>query len=69
MKIFIYLKSGQIVECYADSTPELTINRFTGQLSAYNISNLTGTMQPLYIDPSEINAVVVDTSRTNTITK
>lgn len=62
MKISIYLKSGSIITFAAKSTPELIISEMSGRLLSYKMSNIVGDVQPLFIDPSEISAIVTDVS-------
>lgn len=62
MKVSIYLKSGSVIACETNATPELEINQFTGKIMAYTITSIVGNTYPLYIDPSEIVAVVTETS-------
>lgn len=62
MKISIYLKSGSVINFMAKSTPELIISEMSGRLLSYKMSNIVGDVQPLFIDPSEISAIVTDVS-------
>lgn len=62
MKISIYLKSGSVITFTAKSTPELIISEMSGRLLSYQMSNIVGDVQPLFIDPSEISAIVTDVS-------
>lgn len=62
MKISIYLKSGSVITFAAKSTPELIISEMSGRLLSYKMSNIVGDVQPLFIDPSEISAIVTDVS-------
>ncbi len=62
MKVSIYLKSGSVINFAAKSTPELIISEMSGRLLSYKMSNIVGDVQPLFIDPSEISAIVTDVS-------
>lgn len=62
MKISIYLKSGSVITFAAKSTPELIISEMSGRLLSYKMSDIVGDVQPLFIDPSEISAIVADVS-------
>lgn len=62
MKISIYLKAGSVITCEANASPELEVSQFTGKLMAYNITGIVGNVYPVYIDPSEIVAVVTETT-------
>lgn len=62
MKISIYLKSGSVITCIAKSAPELIVSEMSGRLLSYKMSNIVGNIQPIFIDPSEISAIVTDVS-------
>lgn len=62
MKTSIYLKSGSVITYNAYSTPELIISEFSGKLLSYEIKDISSNVRPLYIDPSEISAIVVEIS-------
>ena len=62
MKISVYLRSRSVITCESKTSPELIVSQMSGKLLSYKLTDITGNIQPLFIDPQEIIAVVADIS-------
>lgn len=61
MKLSMYLKSGAVITFNTKAAPELTVSEISGRLLHYEITEIVGKVKPLYINPTEVDAVVMET--------